>query len=892
METKVFMQNSIARFLLLASCSFAGCRMAYARDIRPQQAVDIARKYVALSCSDTITLLSDARAALSRSTGRRDNTPYYIFNDAHGRGFVVVAGDDAMGEVLAYGTEAPLDTLTANPCVKLLLDGYRQTFEALKTGRAVADVAPRAASLSHAVSPLLKSKWGQGHPFNAKTGYPYSGCVATAVAQIMYHYKWPEHGQGQNEYTVNYDNTTKSVDFSQSHYDWDNMLPSYLYPVQATEAQENAVALLMSDVGVASFMQYTPSSSGTQGISAYHALQKNFDYTAAYVTRASEGANRFAEILRRELLNGCPVYLEGHQAGSSNGHAWVADGFDENGLFHMNFGWEGQGDAYYSLTNLNVSDTGSEFGGKPLAFNRAITAILAHPNNGQYPAIDRGLLENSPKLTFNEGGRLTLKEVADKSFDPTAPLTVEMSGFVNRGKPFKGDVGVAVYNEDGSLQRVAYSADHAAGGFTQRVYGTYDGGFMGADYLVDDPQPVELSLDGLADGYYRLVPVCAVLDADGSWDEFLPMKKAPVIEVELSGGRGRVSEACHENACFQLMVQPRLIGSAEPGSKVKALFMVKNLSGVFRDCYLRVKLLDADRNAVLDARVTEPTEIEGFAETEIPVELSLPERMAPARYEVELALSGDEAETVVYPINNIHDSELAYIEVGKSQERSLMDKVEVFLSDDSGDKVESGSIDMSQLSLFKLGVALRTADGCSYEGPVAMYSEDIDSGERTQVKGFSNEAVVSSSSDQTLYSYWLRKSSIPWVDGHEYRLVVTGMIDNVETELKEPDALGVCLKREGDVLALCQSTATQIGSAPFGGVSFNVCRKGNALEVEGGGLTALRLYDVAGCRVRQAMAIGGSRAAVSLQGLRQGTYMLRVEAGKRHFTYKFRNFRQ
>lgn len=182
-------------------------------------------------------------------------------------------------------------------------------------------------------------------------------------------------GTGKNEYVVTYYQDKKSADFSQSHYDWANMLPDYRNPVQATPAQIDAVALLMNDVGVASFMQYTPSASGTQGVFAYQALQKHFDYSAAYVTKAVEGPGRFAEILRQELLNGCPVYLEGRPAGSASGHAWVTDGFDENGLFHMNFGWEGQGDAYYSLTNLNVSQTGSEFQGKPLAFNRAITAI-------------------------------------------------------------------------------------------------------------------------------------------------------------------------------------------------------------------------------------------------------------------------------------------------------------------------------------------------------------------------------------------------------------------------------------------------------------------------------------------------------------------------------------
>lgn len=368
----------------------AVCQVAYGKDVYPKQAVEIAKKY--------ITLSRDVKAQ-ARAKGLRPAalSPYYIYNDAQGKGFVVVAGDDDMGDVLAYSTEGTLDTLQANPGVKLLLEAYRQTYDVLKEGRVMVQRKARSGLFSKTVSPLLKSKWGQSHPFNAQTGYPYSGCVATAVAQMMYYYQWPAQGSGKNEYRVTYYNTMKSADFSQSHYDWANMLPDYNYPVSATKEQEDAVALLMNDVGVASFMQYTPASSGTQGIFAYQALQKNFDYTAAYVTKAVEGPTRFAQILRQELLNGCPVYLEGRPAGNASGHAWVTDGFDENGLFHMNFGWDGQGDAYYSLTNLSLSQTGSEFQGKPLAFNRAIMAILAHPNNGKYPAIERGLLESSPQ---------------------------------------------------------------------------------------------------------------------------------------------------------------------------------------------------------------------------------------------------------------------------------------------------------------------------------------------------------------------------------------------------------------------------------------------------------------------------------------------------------------
>ncbi len=132
-----------------------------------------------------------------------------------------------------------------------------------------------------------------------------------------------------------------------------------------------------------------------------------------------------------------------------------------------------------------------------------------------------------------------------------------------------------------------------------------------------------------------------------------------MIEVELKDGTGRISEIYSEEPHFQLMAQPRLIGSAEQGEKVQASFPIKNLNGVPRDCYLRVQLLNDSREVVMDTRVDQLSEIEGFTETEIPILLSLPSNLSPGRYEVKLIISGDEAETISYPVNLIHYLEAA-----------------------------------------------------------------------------------------------------------------------------------------------------------------------------------------------------------------------------------------
>ncbi|WP_314314078.1 Spi family protease inhibitor, partial [Hoylesella marshii] len=193
MERKGYRHHAVDVLSVIAGMLVAVSLTAHGKDINPQKAAQIAKRYVTLSHNNSAK-------AQTRGINRTTEAPYYIFNDARGRGFVIVSGDDEMGEVLAYSTERTLDTLNANPCVKLLLEGYRQTFEVLKEGKVIVQGSTRAGQFSQTVSPLLKSKWGQSHPFNAKTGYPYSGCVATAVAQMMYYYQWPAQGRGKNEY--------------------------------------------------------------------------------------------------------------------------------------------------------------------------------------------------------------------------------------------------------------------------------------------------------------------------------------------------------------------------------------------------------------------------------------------------------------------------------------------------------------------------------------------------------------------------------------------------------------------------------------------------------------------------------------------------------------------
>jgi hypothetical protein len=203
-----------------------------------------------------------------------------------------------------------------------------------------------------------------------------------------------------------------------------------------------------------------------------------------------------------------------------------------------------------------------------------------------------------------------------------------------------------------------------------------------------------------------------------------------------------------------------------------------------------------------------------------------------------------EEETDFYPINNIHDKDAAYIEVVKAEEKPLMAKVEVFFSDNSEQKVESGVLDMSQTALFKIGVLLRTNEKLSYEGHVKMMCEDVELCETVAVNGIDDDVTVSSAFDIPLYSYWLRKSSVPFEDGHIYKVMMMGAKNGEDMELKVADAPATYIKREGDLLTLTHDIPTSIESAAASTVS--VSREGSQIVVTGEGIKSVSLYNVSG----------------------------------------------
>lgn len=275
-------------------------------------------------------------------------------------GFAVVAQKGTTPIVLAYGDE-PFDTENPSPEFLYLMDVYS---EGLANGSLRLPAQRAAATTADApqsddteaftnISPLIQTKWAQGKPYynhcplyNGTSERCITGCVATAMAQVLNFYKLPKTMHGTKTYGY-YNAAGKHVehtfDFGATTFDWANMANSY--SSYYTNAQAEAVATLMYACGVATGMRYSPSNSGSNTWVGTDAINCIMDGLRA------EHLNFDVNRVLRELKAGRPVIYSG--ANSSNGaHCFVIDGCRSDGYLHCNLGWGGGNDGYYLPTDM------------------------------------------------------------------------------------------------------------------------------------------------------------------------------------------------------------------------------------------------------------------------------------------------------------------------------------------------------------------------------------------------------------------------------------------------------------------------------------------------------------------------------------------------------------
>ena len=279
-------------------------------------------------------------------------------------GFVIVAADDASIPILGYSDESTIPREITNPATKEWFDGYSsEIYNIVKHGLSNQETMKKWDAMlagnfdapTRDVSPLLSTTWDQGCFYNAlcptaaggNCGHVWTGCVATAMAQVMKYHNFPPQGVGTHTYT---DPTygSQTADFGSTTYAWASM------PNNVTSAN-TAVATLMYHAGVSVNMQYGTSGSGAFSEDVPYALKNYFNYRPEAVILYKNNypnVEDFKNIIRADLDLQLPLYYSG--SNPSEGHAWVCDGYHlGDGTFHFNWGWSGSSNGWYSIGALN-----------------------------------------------------------------------------------------------------------------------------------------------------------------------------------------------------------------------------------------------------------------------------------------------------------------------------------------------------------------------------------------------------------------------------------------------------------------------------------------------------------------------------------------------------------
>ena len=742
----------------------------YADNIDFNAALRIARTYVNISKKAVKNLKTRAAATTTQQ-------PYYVFNDDTGKGFVVVAGDDKMGEVLAYSHEASIDMANLNPEARYLFDTYRQVFEVLGKNKGLTTRAETATKTANDVQPLLKSKWGQDYPYSKQTQY-VTGCVATAVAQVMYYHKWPAQGKGQESYKVTFDNTVRSADFTKSHYDWDNMLPDYNRR-NVTTKQEDAVALLMNDVGIATNMQYTDRASSTQSYMAERALRNYFDYDAALVTRANEGVDNFIEIVKKELRNGFPLYISGDSK-TGGGHAWVCDGFDEEDRFHMNFGWNGQANGYYSLATLSVTSTGSEFNGAQHSFNLRLHVIAIHPNKPNTPKIDDDIAYQSPNIKFNNDGMMAF--VGDAPTTTSDASKVMYTGFINQANAvLVGDIGLGIYDQEGKLVKVTPYGQDGRKIFSKERFVFNDGEWVSGG-VINDKVTFTLDFKALPDGTYSLCPIAARMLEDGTLGAWARMKTAPRIVMKVENSKITYLELPTEKPTFQLTAEPKLDNKVMLGEPNILRLDIRKLDANIFYGTVKVELINNDNKVVYTTETAGTIDFDTFTTKRVRLPFNLPYDIASGTYHLRTTITN--TDNISYPVREMPSQEPYTLTIEEKSQAGIFSKATVYTQDNEEGSVPMENFDVSKSPTFRVACIASLAKNVQYKGGLTLYLIDTVTGMSIQVTKNPLQVDLSQADDMTIItSDWIDPKTEKLINNRRYRVALFGVVDGRNVDL-------------------------------------------------------------------------------------------------------------
>ncbi len=318
---------------------------------------------------------SASKALELAETGKDDS--YYIYNVVDGGGFVVVSGEDATEEILGYSDTSSINPKSM-PCnMRMLFNMYVEQIRYLRENRISSQVNTRSNEAELEAFQLDEgrlAKFGQDEPYNEKlkkyTSLIATGCGATALSQLLFYHQWPN---STSHVIPEYLSETKGFKIdaipANTTIDWNHIIPQYVFydsddnliKTKGTKDEQNAIQDLMVMAGASVYTNYADGVTGSSSSDMHavpFALKHYFNYDESvelYI--AGKDNEEWTEMLRKELRENGPVIVSGVDESAVNSddgenHAFLLEGYDEEGRFNINFGWDGRGNNFFFLNTV------------------------------------------------------------------------------------------------------------------------------------------------------------------------------------------------------------------------------------------------------------------------------------------------------------------------------------------------------------------------------------------------------------------------------------------------------------------------------------------------------------------------------------------------------------
>lgn len=358
--------RKLVSFLMVTLALSAG-----ARRIAPEEAFSVASDFfnppVASRAASSekpvaVNRVMPESEVMSRARGEQAFCPYYVYNADNNRGFVIIAGDDRAPKVIGYSNTGSFSFTNIPPQLSAILQGYSERLENLSyttthpswnaPARSDDDEAEGAGVL------LTTANWGQGTPYNTLTpeidgSHCPTGCVATAIAIVMKYHNWPDQGRSWDLIQDPYGEKSDAClvqHFSDYKFDYSDLPDSNLENL--SPEQVNKLSTIMLAAG-----QAVRSIYGVEETSAYpqvlcHELHEKFAFSpeCEFLLKSEYSDQEWMAIIKDQLDNNCPIIYSGY--GATGGHTFVCDGYDDQNHIHINWGWDGYDNGYFTVDEL------------------------------------------------------------------------------------------------------------------------------------------------------------------------------------------------------------------------------------------------------------------------------------------------------------------------------------------------------------------------------------------------------------------------------------------------------------------------------------------------------------------------------------------------------------